>query len=125
GIIEDNYSYLQDLAQAIFTIIPLQANFYGKDLSKDDLHDSALNLTAYIINESHKLIIKENEENSIVYNQLNNEKLEIGSVVDLSDTTFGRQDNAEETLTVIQRSSNMDFDPAAIVEDEFQLNHIY
>ncbi|CAG8544042.1 5280_t:CDS:2 [Cetraspora pellucida] len=121
GVIEDNYNYFQDLAKPIFAIVLSQANY----LSEDNLCDSALNLTAYITNESYKLIIKENEENSIVRNQLYNEKCEIGSVANLSNTTFGRQDNAKETLMIIQRSSNMDFDLAVIVENEFQLNYIY
>ncbi|CAG8813511.1 19779_t:CDS:2, partial [Racocetra persica] len=70
GVIKDDYSYLQNLAKAIFVS--------------------------------------------------NNNKLEIGLIVDFSHANFGRQSNAEELSRITQRSGNMEFDPVAIVEREFQ-----
>ncbi|CAG8776978.1 23614_t:CDS:1, partial [Dentiscutata erythropus] len=50
------------------------------------------------------------ENSSTNYQPFNNQKLEIGSIVDLSSIIFGGQGNIEESATV-QENSNMDFDP--------------
>ncbi|CAG8555761.1 19099_t:CDS:1, partial [Racocetra persica] len=62
----------------------------------------------------------EQDEDVLESAQSNNNKLEIGLIVDFSYANFGRQDNAEELSHTTQRSSNMEFDPVAIVEREFQ-----
>ncbi|CAG8767628.1 6684_t:CDS:2, partial [Racocetra fulgida] len=49
----------------------------------------------------------------------NNEKLEIGSMIDLSNTSFGGQD-VSEVRPIVQGSGNMDFDPIAVVESELR-----
>ncbi|CAG8492933.1 28478_t:CDS:2 [Dentiscutata erythropus] len=51
----------------------------------------------------------------------NSEKLEIGSMVDLSYESFGGQGDVEVSYSVKQGSGNMDFDPIAIVESELRL----
>ncbi|CAG8764529.1 10728_t:CDS:1, partial [Dentiscutata erythropus] len=49
---------------------------------------------------------------------LNSERLEIRSMVDLLYESFGGQENIEVSYSVKQESSNMDFDPIAIVKSE-------
>ncbi|CAG8838855.1 22187_t:CDS:2, partial [Racocetra persica] len=52
-------------------------------------------------------------------NLSNNDKLEIGLIVDFSHANFGGQGNAKELSRTTQRSGNMKFDSVAIVEREF------
>ncbi|CAG8799328.1 1120_t:CDS:2, partial [Racocetra fulgida] len=109
GVIEDNYKYLQDFAKIVFAIVPLQA--------KCELRNSALELTTYAAIENNNMVLEQDEV--LVSSQLSNsEKLEIGSMVDLSNTNFGGPGNLEICHTVAQESGNMDFDPIEIVESE-------
>ncbi|CAG8615035.1 10072_t:CDS:2, partial [Cetraspora pellucida] len=136
GVIEDEYSYLQNLAQILFAVVPSQAKsmakihsfyisnlknelkYYGKELSESELRDSALALTTYAAVENNNITL-EQHENTLESIQLRNEKLQISFIVDLSHSDFGGQSNFEEishTTYTTQGSGNMDFDPIEIVE---------
>ncbi|CAG8485994.1 4476_t:CDS:2, partial [Cetraspora pellucida] len=160
GVIKDNYTYLQDLAQILFAIVPSQAScecnfsvlqclyntycsrlspekiesmtqihsfyisnlknelkYYGKELSKGKLRDSALALTTYATTENHVVLEHEYASKSV---QSINEKLQISFIVDLSHTNFDGQGNFEDISFTTQGSGNMEFDPVTIVESEFQ-----
>ncbi|CAG8640204.1 630_t:CDS:2, partial [Cetraspora pellucida] len=102
GVIEDDHKHLQRLAKIFFAITLSQA-----ELSENDLQDSALDKTTYMIFKNNDVSL-EQIENFSVYSQLSNDKkLKIGSIVNLFDIIFGRQDDVEETSTTMQRLSNM------------------
>ncbi|CAG8479571.1 2461_t:CDS:2, partial [Racocetra fulgida] len=95
-----------------------ELKFYGKELSESELRESALNQTTYAEIENTN-ILEQNEDVLMSFQLSNHEKLKIESVVNLSHTHFGDQDDNEEepsTTIDIQGSGNMDFDSAAIVE---------
>ncbi|CAG8749623.1 12764_t:CDS:2, partial [Racocetra persica] len=108
GVIEDDYLYLQNLTKAIFAL-----HYYGKELSEGELHDSVLDLTTYADMENNSIEL-EQDEDVLESAQSNNDKLEIGLIVDFSHANFGRQGNAEELSYTKQKSSNIEFDPVAI-----------
>ncbi|CAG8484029.1 10580_t:CDS:2, partial [Racocetra fulgida] len=137
GVIEDKYSNLQKFAQIVFAIMPSQAKsmaqihsfyisnlknelkFYGKELSESELHDSALTQTTYTTTNNNDIICELNDI-SESFQFSNHKNLEIESIVNLSSTNFGGQDNDKEIphTTITQGSGNMDFDPSTIVESE-------
>ena len=98
-----------------------ELHYYGKELSERELRDNTLTLTTYAIMENNSMGLEsEQNENVLESAQSNNDKLEIGLIVDFSHANFGGQGNAEELSRTTQRSGNMEFDPVAIVEREFQ-----
>ncbi|CAG8781250.1 5813_t:CDS:2, partial [Cetraspora pellucida] len=96
-----------------------ELHYYGKELSEGELRDSVLDLTTYADMENNSIEL-EQDEDVLKSAQSNNDKLEISLIVDFLYANFGGQDNAEELSYTTQRSDNMEFDPVAIVEREFQ-----
>ncbi|CAG8659547.1 524_t:CDS:2 [Racocetra persica] len=88
---------------------------------RDLLHllEPGWDLTTYTDMENNSIEL-EQDEDVLKSAQSNNNKLEIGLIVDFSHANFGGQGNAEELSRATQRSGNMEFDPVAIVEREFQ-----
>ncbi|CAG8793792.1 18402_t:CDS:1, partial [Racocetra fulgida] len=93
--------------------------FYGKELSERELRDSALELTTYAAIENNNMML-EQDDILVPSDSSNNEKLEIGSMVDLSNTNFGGSGGLEMSHIVAQGSGNMDFDPIEIAESELR-----
>ncbi|CAG8722487.1 9993_t:CDS:2, partial [Racocetra fulgida] len=88
-----------------------------ENLTLGDLRNSALDKTIYTILRNNDVVLEQ------VKNPLqpsNSKKLEIASIVDLSEIIFGGQGNVKETFTTMRRISNMDFDPASVVESELR-----
>ncbi|CAG8504270.1 11579_t:CDS:2, partial [Cetraspora pellucida] len=114
GVIEDDYPYFQNLAKAIFAVVPLQAK---KIESMAQIH------SFYIFNLKNELYYYRKElfedEDVLESAQSNNDRLEISLIVDFSYANFGEQDNAVELFHTTQRSNNIKFNSVAIVEREF------
>ncbi|CAG8748054.1 14717_t:CDS:2, partial [Racocetra fulgida] len=72
-----------------------ELKFYGKELSESELRESVLNQTTYAEIENTNML-EQNEDVLMSFQLSNHEKLEIGSVVNLSDTNFGGQGDNEE-----------------------------
>ncbi|CAG8766587.1 13739_t:CDS:2, partial [Cetraspora pellucida] len=96
-VIEDDYPYLQDFAWILFAIVPLQANY-----------EHNFSILKWFYDTYQSRLTLEQIENL----QLSNEKLEIGSIVDLSDSIFGGQVLASSKYslgygTIVKSSKNL------------------
>ncbi|CAG8742830.1 16025_t:CDS:1, partial [Cetraspora pellucida] len=75
----------------------------------------ALELTTYANIKNNNTVLDQNDILEL-FQFLNNDKLEIGLIVDLLYKSFSRQGNIEMSYLIKQESGNMNFDSIAIVE---------
>ncbi|CAG8714586.1 6443_t:CDS:1, partial [Cetraspora pellucida] len=88
-----------------------------------ELCNNVLELISYVTIKNNNTMLKQ-DDILIISNSSNNEKLEIGSMIDLLNMNFGRSGDLGISHTVIKRNDNMDFNSIVIVENELRLSNM-
>ncbi|CAG8830008.1 39680_t:CDS:2, partial [Gigaspora margarita] len=130
GVVEDEYTHLQELAKTMFAIVPSQANcehnfsilkwfklnFCDNNSVDIELCNSMFDETIFAEIDCPDLNKNEEEDEVEVVNFTNEIAIVFQDWINISDMIFGLSNNQEETI-LAEEEVNMDFESGSLVQD--------